>query len=175
MVSAPPTRRSPLISGRAGNHLASSSASVTARQTRSGGCASRRSKRTPTFPPSASISLPSCASLIGSSLLVQMSFKRVETLGPEPAIRLEPLRDLGERLRLDLVDPPLRLGAHRDQAGVAQDSQVLGDAGLAHLQPLDQIADRPLAVQQQVEDAPSGRFCQYLEDSRGSHMTSITT
>src|SRR5215216_3933399 len=141
MVSAAPTRRSPLISGRAGNHLASSSASVTARQTRSGGWASRRSKRTPTRPPSASINLP-FRSLLMSSLLVQMSFEGVEALGPEPAIGLEPLRGLGERLRADLVDPPLCLGPHRDQAGLTQHAQVLRDAGLAHLEALDQLADR---------------------------------
>src|SRR5256885_16303886 len=67
--------------------------------------------------------------------VVEMPPQRVETVGPEAAIGPEPGIDLGERLRANPVEPPLRVPAHLDEARLAQYAQVLGDTRLADAEP----------------------------------------
>jgi hypothetical protein len=43
---------------------------------------------------------------------------------------------------------------------------VLGDVRLRDPEHLDQLADRPLPLEQQVEDPPSGRLRQHIERRR---------
>jgi len=117
-----------------------------------------------------------CRRVRGSHLilLVEVSFKGVETVCPEAAIGSSHFRGFGQPLGADAVNPPLRLGADRDQAGLPQHPQVLGHAGLAQLQPLDQISDRPLAIEQQIQDPPPRGLGQDLEMSVAAMGTSIT-
>jgi hypothetical protein len=104
-----------------------------------------------------------------------MSFKGVEALPPQLAIRLKPLGDLGKRLGTDPVDPPLGLVPDRDQAGLPKYPKMLRDAGLAQLQALDQLADGALPVQQQIEDPTPGRLGEDVEGGRCSHGESSIT
>jgi hypothetical protein len=48
---------------------------------------------------------------------------------------------------------------------------MLGHRRLGQRQPLDQLADRPLAVPQEVEDLPAARLGQHLEC--GCHGSNI--
>ena len=91
-------------------------------------------------------------------VLLQVVFEGVEAVGPVAAVRLEPARDLGERLGAEAVPAALAVRAHLDEPGLAQHLEVLGDAGLAEVDPRDEVADGPLAVAQQVEDLAAGRL-----------------
>jgi hypothetical protein len=47
---------------------------------------------------------------------------------------------------------------HVHQPGLTQDAEVLRNCRLAERRRLDQFADGPLGLEQQVEDLPSVRF-----------------
>jgi hypothetical protein len=68
---------------------------------------------------------------------------------------LEPLVDVGERLRPQPVPAAATIASVHNQAGLAQHPQVLGDARLTLPQLPDQIADRSLTGSEQVEDLPA--------------------
>lgn len=96
-----------------------------------------------------------------------MLFKVVEARGPHPPVGRQPLVEHPERLRPYSVQATLRVGAHLDQAGLAQDAQVLGDGRLAQIEPLYQIAHRRFGRLQEIEDAPAVRLCEDLERGHG--------
>ncbi len=83
-----------------------------------------------------------------------------------PAVRRQPDIDLAQRLGPDPIDAALGVDTGLDQPRLAQHLEVLGDGGLAERQSLDQVADRPLAFCQHVEDAPPTRLGQHLERAR---------
>jgi hypothetical protein len=86
-----------------------------------------------------------------------MTLQGVEPLRPKSAIRSEPRVDLGERRGVELVPPLLRLVTDAHEASVTQHAEVLGHAGLADPEDVDQVAHGAVAVTEQVEDpAPSG-------------------
>src|SRR4051812_41861272 len=92
-----------------------------------------------------------------------MALQRVQPARPVAAVGLEPGVDLRERLRAQAGDAAPGGGSHADQPRLAEDPEVLGDARLADRQGLHELADRPLALAQQVEDAPARRLGQDLE------------
>ena len=57
------------------------------------------------------------------------------------AVGRQPRVDLRQRLRVQFIPAPLCILAHMHKLHVAQHTQVLGDAGLADLQQLSQLAD----------------------------------
>ena len=65
--------------------------------------------------------------------------------------------------RRSAIDAPLRVGPDFNEARIPQHPQVLGDRGLAHASPFDEVADRPLPVTQQVKDAPAVRLGEHVE------------
>jgi hypothetical protein len=86
-----------------------------------------------------------------------MALQGVEPIRPEAAIRTEPRVDLDKRRGIELVPPLLRLLTDAHEAGVTQHAQMLGHAGLAHPEHVDQFAHGAVAVTEQIEDpAPSG-------------------
>ena len=93
-----------------------------------------------------------------------MAFERVEAAGPVRSIWAEPRVQLGQRLGAEVVDAPLGVDADIDEAGVAQHAQVPGDAGLMHARDLHELADRTVVLAHMVEDAPSCRFGDHLQD-----------
>jgi hypothetical protein len=99
-------------------------------------------------------------------LVVEVSFKCVETTTPELAVGLEPSVDLDQRLGIELVPAPLGVASNPNQTGVAEHSQVLGDAGLAEREAVDQLADRTLPLTKQVQDLPTRWLGHQLERSR---------
>jgi hypothetical protein len=99
--------------------------------------------------------------------VLKVSFEAVESLIPELPVRLDPGVDLAEAFRPQPVHAPLRVDADVDEARIAEHAEVLRDRGLAHRQLVDELADRPLAISQQVEDAAAIRFGEELE--RGDH------
>ena len=84
-----------------------------------------------------------------------MALQSVEPAAPEVAVGAEPGVELGERLGAQAVPAPLSVGPHLDEPGLTQHPQVLRHAGLAEPEVLDQLADGPLALPEQVEDLPA--------------------
>src|SRR6266496_2980680 len=68
--------------------------------------------------------------------LAQVVVQASEALLPETPIVLQPVRGVLEGTRLEPAGPPLRLATARDQTGVLQHLQVLGDRGKAHREGL---------------------------------------
>src|SRR5690242_2997440 len=71
-------------------------------------------------------------SLLGLQL-GKVILQSVWPLLPQPAIALEPVVDIAQRVGLDAAGPPLRLAAAGDQAGALEHLEVLGDRGEAHI------------------------------------------
>src|SRR6266566_2171864 len=65
-----------------------------------------------------------------------------EALVPKAAIALGPLDDLPQRRRLEPAGAPLCLAAARDEAGVLEHPEVLGDRGAAHRERRRELLDR---------------------------------
>src|SRR5687767_3310076 len=73
------------------------------------------------------------------SCAVEVALERVQVLGPEPPIRLEPRLELIEGLLLELVDAQLRRAAPRYEARFAQDLELLRDRRLARARGRDEL------------------------------------
>src|SRR6185312_6694871 len=69
----------------------------------------------------------------------EILIESIETLVPEPAVVLHPIRDLTQRLRGQAAWPPLRLAPPSDQSGALQDLQVLGHGGQGHVERLGEL------------------------------------
>jgi hypothetical protein len=91
-----------------------------------------------------------------------MVFESVEVRRPEPAVRRQPVVELRKGLWPDPVEPALRVGAGLNEPRVFEDAEVLGDAGLADLKAIHDLAYRPLAVSEQIEDRHPPRLGQDL-------------
>jgi hypothetical protein len=88
---------------------------------------------------------------------VEVVFEAIEVRRPEPAVGLEPLVELGQRLGADAIQAALRLRARFDKARVLENAEMLGNGGLADAEAVDELADRAFAVAEQIEDRePAG-------------------
>ena len=96
--------------------------------------------------------------------MVEGERQRVEAVRPQLAEGLQPAVELAERDGAQPVEPAVRVGAHLDEAGVAQHLEVLGHRRLREAQLVDELAHRALAGSQQFEDAASVRL-----GERGKH------
>src|SRR5215210_499468 len=94
-----------------------------------------------------------------------MSFERVETASPELPVGREPRIQLGERLGAKAVHAPLPVRPHPHEPGLAEHPQVLRHARLAEPDSLDELADGPLALTQELQDAAPSRLG---ENGKGS-------
>ena len=79
-------------------------------------------------------------------------------------VRGEPALERRQRRRLEPVQAVAAGGAHADEADLGQHLEVLGHLRLGEVEPLDQLADRRLAVDQRVEDVATVRFGDGVED-----------
>src|SRR5438045_9684779 len=81
--------------------------------------------------------LPAAAmSLLLLLQFAQMIFQPIEALFPEPAVVLQPVGGILERVRGEPAGPPLRLATARDEPGALQHLEVLGDRRKAHRERL---------------------------------------
>lgn len=75
--------------------------------------------------------------------------------------------DVGHVLIGEGVDRLPASALHADKAGPAQYPQVLGDQGLAHPEPLDQLVHEPGLLSQRGHDGQPGRGGKHLEQLPG--------
>ena len=96
-----------------------------------------------------------------------MTLQRIEMGRPITAERRKPGVYFHEGLRPDAVEASLCIDSRLHEARLTQHPQMLGDAGLAEPELVDQLADRVLALAQQVEDPAPAGVGQHIED--GGH------
>ena len=92
---------------------------------------------------------------------------------PELAVGRQPVVELCERLRPDAIQAALCLHARLDEPGVLEHTEVFGHGRLADSEAMDELADRPFAVAEQVEDRQPARFRQNLERSERRHRAIV--
>jgi hypothetical protein len=110
------------------------------------------------------------------STSVRVSFEGVQALGPVGPVGLDPRVHLGKRLGAQRVEAPLAVGPDVNEAGAAQHLEVLGNPGLAEIEAFDEVAHRPLAAAQQVEDLAAvglGERCVRRHGPASYHQTVI--
>jgi hypothetical protein len=71
---------------------------------------------------------------------------------------------LRERGRGQLVPPEATLPALADEAGLAKDTQVLGDCGAAGAEVTGELADRAPSGPEPIEERPAGGIGNGTED-----------
>jgi hypothetical protein len=104
---------------------------------------------------------------------LQMVVEGGEAIRPEMAIGRQPGLQLLQSLRLKAIKPPLTVGADGHEAGLAQELQVLGDAGLAEGEGRDEISCRPLTGPKDVQDGPAAGLCHGFERRHDEIYTPI--
>src|SRR6266446_8488990 len=77
---------------------------------------------------------------------VQIFVQPIEAFFPEGSVPLDPIADVLERGSLESRWPPLSVAAARDEAGILQHSQVLGDGREAHPERLSERGDGGLSA-----------------------------
>ena len=70
----------------------------------------------------------------------------------------EPLLERGEAVGIELVDAPLRLGAHADQRRGAKDLEMLRYGRGRDLEAGRNLAGREIALREELDDAAAGRI-----------------
>src|SRR5262245_12312597 len=95
--------------------------------------------------------------LRGSLQRLQMGIEAVEALLPEPAELVEPVRDPFQPRGFQTAWPELGRAPARDDAGLLQHLEVLGDGGLAEIERLAQLRHRRLAPRQAGDNRAPGR------------------
>ncbi len=98
-----------------------------------------------------------------------MVFEAIKVRRPELAVGREPIVELCERFQPDAVQAALRVCAHIDEPRLLEDTEMLGHGRLADAEAVDELADRPFAVAEQIEDRQPARLRKDLECSESSH------
>jgi hypothetical protein len=70
---------------------------------------------------------------------------------------VEELAHLGETIRIELVEAPRAVTPFRDEPGLLEDAQVLGDRRTADVEVFGDLADAALVVSDEAQDLPSAR------------------
>src|SRR6476646_2760108 len=122
------------------HHFTICSASVQARHTSSRGALTVRSI---TISRSAFALLPamSFSFLRGCLNTLEMSLQTIEPRLPEVAERFDPACDVLQSLGLEPARPELCRACARDEAGIGQHLEMLGDGRLAQLERRTQLLD----------------------------------
>jgi hypothetical protein len=92
-----------------------------------------------------------------------MTFERLQPVGPNPPIRLEPPVEIDQGLESDPVHPTLSVGPYRYQAGGAQNAEMFGHSRLADAQGPDHVTDGPLLLTEVLENPTTVVIGQDLE------------
>jgi hypothetical protein len=95
-------------------------------------------------------------------LLARPFLERGERFRPES---IEPAAQRLEAPRVHRIEPPGALGAIDHQSCVLENLQVLGDGGTADVHSVRDLSDRACAAAQALEDPPSGRISQRIQDA----------
>src|ERR1700712_3348756 len=94
---------------------------------------------------------------------LEVVVEAVEAVVPQGAVFGEPGVDGHQRLGLELARAPLCVAAARDEAGVFEDLEMLGDAGKGDVERLGKLRHRTLAEREFGEDGAPGGIGEGLE------------
>jgi hypothetical protein len=104
------------------------------------------------------------AALTRDPLPPEVAAQVVETLGPELVVVSNPIGDLAEGRGLDAVDAAPARFSRSDQPRAAEDREVLGKRGLAHVERGEELGGILLAIAEAIEDGPPGGIGDGVED-----------
>jgi len=93
---------------------------------------------------------------------------------PECAVGRQPVVERFQGPGADPVEAALGIGPDIDQPGISEHPEMLRHRRLAQVEMVDQLADRPLTVTEEIEDGPAARFGQDVQCGKGAHLTYIT-
>src|SRR4051812_46070530 len=111
---------------------------------------------------------------LGSLHLFEQIVQTLEAAFPELAVALQVGGRLSQGLGRQSARPPLPISAARDQTGLLQHLQMLGDGRLAHREGGGKLVDGSLAVRQPSEDRATGRIGESGEDGIKGGATSLS-
>jgi hypothetical protein len=89
---------------------------------------------------------------------------------PEAAVGRQPRIELGQRLGPDAIEATLSVGTRLDHSGFPEHPKVLRHGRLAQVELIHKLADRSLAIAEQVEDGLSAGFGENLEGRQRRHF-----
>jgi hypothetical protein len=87
---------------------------------------------------------------------VEQCIEALVVLFEDPAVTFDPIHGLSQPLRFQFAGAPLRIDAHRDEAGTLEHFQVPGNRGLAHLERLGKFRHGGLPLRQPRQDGAAG-------------------
>ena len=99
-----------------------------------------------------------------------MIAERVEPVGPKFTIGREPVVELGQRGRIEAIEPPRTVDADGDEPRFTQRLARLAHIGLRQVEGLDQRAGRLLASAEQGENVAANGVGKCCEDFHGQYM-----
>lgn len=99
--------------------------------------------------------------------------QRVESARPLRSVRLEPGVELHKWFGAEPVQASLGVAADLHQSGVTQHLQVARHARLVHPDRLDQLTDGALTAAHGIEEPPTGRLCDDVEDGKRGHPVRV--
>ena len=102
-----------------------------------------------------------------------MLFQPVEARRPQLAVWGQPVVELSQRLWPDAVEAALRVDPRLHQACVPEYAKMLRHGGLTELKKLDQLANWPLAIPEQLQDGHPARLGQDLKRGQSAHLANI--
>ena len=102
-----------------------------------------------------------------------MLFEAIQVGAPQASIGGQPVVELCERLGADAVQAALRIRAGLDEAGVLENPEVLGDGGLAEPEAINELANGPLALAEQIQDREPPALGKNLERGEFAHAKRI--
>ena len=107
-----------------------------------------------------------CVSCTGSALVAQaLPVAAGRRSAPQALDVVEEAREVAvEALPVDGVVGACALVAHAQQAGVAQQGEMVRDQWLALVERAGHLADAALAAEQELDDLSAGRVAERLEE-----------
>jgi len=102
---------------------------------------------------------------------IEVTFESIDVSVPEAAEGSEPRVDFPERFGPEAIEAALPVDGSLDEAGIAEDAEVLGDGGLGHAEVALDLSDGLLGGDQEGEDGAAAGLGNNFE--RGIHALYI--
>src|SRR3989454_7146598 len=105
-------------------------------------------------------------------LRIEVALERVQRFWPQGLVLRDPLVEVRESVRVQLIDPLLSVHFDVHEPRVAEDLEVTGHGGLREVpEPRRDVACFPTAGREEVEDRPARRVRDREEDARHGLLT----
>jgi len=103
----------------------------------------------------------------------QLALQRIQPAVPEMSDSVQPLIELGEARRIQLVNAVLRLDSRTHEPRLPEHLQMLRDRRRADLEPARDFTGAQLTGREQLDDAPAGRVGERAEDQHSGYYSTL--